>query len=52
MKVKDKAGQTERERKEVMVDSHQLFRVTRGETFKCPILSDHKSNNVRQKQTV
>lgn len=46
-------GKTDRGKEKGMVDGHQnLFRVTRGETFKCPILSDHKSNNVRQKQTV
>lgn len=53
MKIKERTGQKERERREIMVEGHQslcLVGTEGSETFKCPVLSDHKSNNVRQKQ--
>lgn len=53
MKVKDRARRMERGRGEDMVDGHQNpFQMTLSGAFKWPVLSDHKSNNVRQKRTV
>lgn len=50
----EREGKTDRRRRrEGIFEGHKnLFQVTLCKTFKHPILSDHKSNNVGQKQIV